>query len=130
MLSVIKDLSNTNNTEFRLIEQHGIHNSAEIQNNNTTQRKNDLLAERKSTLEKHCQYMRACRKDESSEQREKRLAKIRSYKQFSKATNDESVDKRNSRLEKQRECMRALRKNESSEQREKRLTKLDCIKNK
>ena len=39
----------------------------------------------------------------AEEQREKRLAKMRSYKK------------------QQRECMRALRKNESSEQREKRL---------
>jgi uncharacterized protein YciI len=76
---------------------------------------NDLLAERKSILEKHCQYMRACRKDESSEQREKRLAKIGSYKQLGKATSDESVEERNSRLEKHRERMRVLRKNESSE---------------
>ena len=75
-------MSNTNNTEFRLIEKHDIHESAEIQNNNVAQTNNDLLAERKSTLEKYCQYMRACRKDESSEQREKRIAKIRSYKQL------------------------------------------------
>ena len=109
------DLSNTNNTEFRLIEQHDIHKSAEIQNNNIAQRKNDLLAERKSTLEKHCEYMKACRKNESSQQREERLPKIRSYKQLDKGTNDESVEERNSRLEKQRDYMKARRKNESSE---------------
>jgi hypothetical protein len=73
------DLSSTNNTECRLIEQHEIHKSAEIQNNNTAQRKNDLLAERKSVSEKkQRECMRVLRKNESSEQSEKRLAKIRS----------------------------------------------------
>jgi hypothetical protein len=115
-------LSNTNSTELRFTQQHD--KSAEIQNNNIAQRKNEnLLAERKSTLEKHCEYMRACRKNESSEQREKRLAKNRSYKKLSNKTNDESVEERKSRLEKQRECKRARRKNESSEQQEKRLAK-------
>jgi hypothetical protein len=64
-------LSNTNNTEFRLIEQHDIHKSAEIQNNNIAQSKNDLLAERKSILKKQRECMRILRKNESSEQREK-----------------------------------------------------------
>jgi hypothetical protein len=59
--------------------------------------------------------MKACRKNESSQQREERLPKIRSYKQLDKGTNDESVEERNSRLEKQREYMKARRKNESSE---------------
>jgi hypothetical protein len=120
------DLSNTNNTEFRLIEQHDIHKSAEIQNNNIAQRKNDLLAERKSILKKQRECKRILRKNESSEQREKGLAKIRSYKkQVGKAngTNDESVEERNSRLEKQREYMRARRKNESVEERNSRLEK-------
>ena len=65
------------------------------------------------------------RKNESSEQREKRLAKIRSYKKQVgkvKGTNDESVEKRNSRLEKQREYMRARRK-KSVEERNSRLEK-------
>jgi hypothetical protein len=71
------DLSNTNNTDCRLTEQHEIHKSAEIQNNNIVQRKNYLLAERKSILEKQRECMRVLRKNESSEKREKRLAKIR-----------------------------------------------------
>ena len=115
-------MSNTNNTECRLIEQHEIHRSAEIQNNNIAQRKNDLLAERKSILEKQCECMRVLRKNESSDQREKRLVKIRSYKKHvGKGTKDESVEERNSRLEKQCKYMRAYRKNKSSEQRGKEL---------
>jgi hypothetical protein len=119
------DLSNTNNTEFRLIEQHDIHKSAEIQNNNIAQRKNDLLAERKSILKKQRECMRILRKNESSEQREIRLAKIRSYKKQVgkvKGTNDESVEERNSRLVKQHEYMRARRK-KSVEERNSRLEK-------
>jgi hypothetical protein len=118
-------LSNTNNTECRLIEQHEIHKSSEIQNNNIAQRKNDLLAERKSILEKQRECMKVLRKNESSEQREKRLAKIRSYKKHvgkAKGTKDESIEERNSRLEKQRKYMRAYRKSKSSEKRGKELS--------
>jgi hypothetical protein len=69
--------------------------------------------------------MRVLRKNESSEQREKRLAKIRSYKKYvgkAKGTKDESIEERNSRLEKQRKYMRAYRKNKSSEKRGKELS--------
>ena len=116
------ELSNRNSTEslqFACFEhgstiskQHNTNMMASIQEKNRVQRKN-----------------------ESSEQREKRLAKARDYKKINEdlkkksseklkiKRQNESIEKKKTRLAKQRDYQRALRQNESPEQREKRLAK-------
>ena len=71
------------------------------------------------------------RKNESLEQREQRLAKVREYNRKGNKKQGESPQEKKAHLEKQQLRKKKSRKNESVEQREQRLAKMrEYVRNK
>ena len=95
-----------------------------------THRQNESTEEKKARLEKENLRKRCSRKDESLEQREQRIAKMRQHKNRKKnQRQNESTEEKKARLEKENPRKRCSKKDESLEQKEQRLAKMREYKN-
>ena len=121
-------IRNFNQTSKRMIisnistEQSGsTAKSREYRNRKNTRRHNESTEQREIRLVKMRQYSHSKTQNETTEQREARLAKVRKCNN-SKIQN-ESTEQREARIIKVRKCNNSKRQNETTEQREARLAK-------